>query len=390
MPSLVLKRGRERRIKSGHPWIYAGEVFRWHGDILDGEIVDIRDHRERFLGRGYVNRNSRIVARVLTDQREEIDEGFFRRRIEEAVALRGRTARETDACRLVYSEGDFLPGLIVDRYGDCLVLQTPTLGMDTRKEDVADVLQELLKPAAIYERNDIGVRQHEGLDPQSGFLRGEMDPLVPIRENGLSFLVNVQSGQKTGFFLDQRENRAALRGWVEDGRVLDAFCYTGAFAVYAAASGARETIGLELSAEAVEMARLHAERNGFEDRCRFEVANAFDRLRTYDAAHERFDLVILDPPSFTRSKNSVEGASRGYKEINLRAMKILSPGGYLITCSCSYHVDRDLFLEIVVQAARDARRRIRLLESRGQAADHPILPAASETEYLKCLVLQVV
>ena len=390
MPSLVLKRGKERRIKAGHPWIYAGEVFRWHGEISDGEILDIRDHRERFLGRGYVNRNSQIVARVLTERREEIDEAFLRRRIEEAVALRERTVKGTDAYRLVYSEGDFLPGLIVDRYGDCLVLQTPTMGMEVRKEGLVDTLQELLAPVAIYERNDIGVRRYEGLDLCTGFLRGEMDPLVPIRENGLSFLVDVQSGQKTGFFLDQRENRAALRERVEGGRVLDAFCYTGAFSVYAAAFGAREVVGLELSEEAAESARLHAERNGFGDRCRFEVANAFDLLRAYDAARERFDVVILDPPSFTRSRNSVEGALRGYKEINLRAMKILSAGGYLITCSCSYHVDRDMLLGVVAEAARDARRRIRLIESRGQAMDHPILPVAMETEYLKCLIVQVV
>ena len=389
MPSLVLKRGRERRIKAGHPWVYAGEVFRFHGKFSDGDILDIRDHKERFLGRGYVNRKSQILARVLTDAREEIDEAFFRRRIEDAVALRRRTAEGTDACRLVYSEGDFLPGLIVDQYGDCLVLQTSTLGMDARKEWIADILQDLLNPSAIYERNDMSVRQYEGLDLHKGFLRGETDPLVSIRENDLSFLVDIENGQKTGFFLDQRENRAALWAWVENGRVLDAFCYTGGFSVYAAAFGAREVVGIELSAEAAERARVHATRNGFEDRCRFETANAFDMLRAYDAAHERFDAAILDPPSFARGKGSVEGALRGYKEINLRAMKILHPGGYLITCSCSYHVDWGSFLAIIAEAARDTHRRVRVIESRGQAKDHPVLPAARETEYLKCLILQV-
>lgn len=389
MPALHLRKGREIRIRSGHPWVYAAEVEREKGVFEDGDVVDIRDHQGRFLGRGYVNRRSEIVARMLTDRKEPIDEAFLRGRIQAALAYRERVVRDTEAYRVVFSEGDFLPGLIVDRYGPVLVVQFLTLGMEKRREIILACLDELLQPEAIYERSDVVVRQYEGLPQVRQVLKGSLDTKVPVREHGFAFVADIAQGQKTGLFLDQRENHEAFRGLVSGGRVLDGFCYTGAFGIHAAGYGAAEVLGIDQSEEAVAAATRHADLNGVADRCRFEVGNAFDRLSAFDRAHTRFDLVILDPPAFTRSSDAVGRAIKGYKEINLRAAKILVSGGYLVTCSCSYHVSENTFRNVVLEAVRDAGRSARLVEGRTQARDHPILLAARETQYLKCLILQV-
>jgi len=385
-----LTHARQHRVLLGHPWVYRSEVQDVHGHYRPGDVVEVVDHRGRFVGRGYINPASQIMVRLLTrHQQEPIDREFFRRRIRAALDYRRRVVRDTDACRLIYAEADFLPALIVDKFGDYLCVQTLALGIDVHKATLVELLDEMLSPAGIYERNDVSVRELEGLPLKTGFLKGSFDPLVEIKENGLTFLVDLAGGQKTGYFLDQRENRLALRGLAEGARVLDCFCHTGTFSVYAAFFGATSVLGIDISAEALETARRNAARNGLEKICTFREGNAFDELRAMDRAGERFDLIILDPPAFTKSKETVEGAVRGYKEINLRAMKLLPPGGFLVTCSCSYHMQEELFLEVLMDAARDTGRQLRLVELRRQAKDHPVLPASPETHYLKCAVLQV-
>lgn len=381
--------GRHRRVAAGHPWVYATEVAGVEGDPAPGDLVRVVDARGRFLGRGYINPASQILVRILTrDPGERVDRDFFRRRLAAALEYRRRVAPRAEACRLVFGEADFLPALIVDRFGPYLVLQTLALGIDRFKGLIVEVLVELLRPRGIYERNDVNVRLLEGLDLRTGHLYGDFEPVVPFQEHGLRFTADLARGQKTGFFLDQRENRLALRDLAGGARVLDAFCYSGAFALHAALFGAREVVGVDIAPAAVELAAEHARLNGLADRCRFYAANAFDELRRLAAAGEKFDLVILDPPAFTKSKEALPGAVRGYKEINLRALKLLRPGGFLVTCSCSYHLDEGSFLEVVMAAAADAGRTLRLVELRRQARDHPILPAAPETHYLKCAVFQ--
>ncbi|MHB1041614.1 MAG: class I SAM-dependent rRNA methyltransferase [Eubacteriales bacterium] len=390
MARVKLARNRQPRVTGGHPWIYRTEVEEVTGEYRPGDVVEVVDSRGKFIGKGYINPASEIIIRILTrEQEEEIDRAFFRRRIKAALEYRRRVVRRTNACRLIFAEADFLPALIVDKFGDYLTVQTLALGIDAHKEVIVDVLEELLEPAGIYERNDAPVRKLEGLPRVTGFIKGSFDPVVEIEENGLSFLVDLAGGQKTGYFLDQRENRMSLEGLAGGARVLDCFCHTGTFSVYSARFGAREVQGVDIAAPALEVARLNAEKNGFSDICSFREGNSFDELRAMEKAGEKFDLVILDPPAFTKSKQALEGAARGYKEINLRAMKLLPPGGFLLTCSCSYHMSEDLFLKVVLSAARDVNRHLRLVELRRQAKDHPMLIASPETYYLKCAVIQV-
>ena len=389
MAEVKLTRNRPHRATAGHPWIYKSEVENITGDYRPGDIVEVVDAKNKFLGRGYINPASQILIRLLTrDASEKIDREFFVRRIKAAVEYRRRVVRDTDAYRLIFAEADFLPALIVDKFGETLVVQTLALGIDIHKETIIDILDGLLNPSGIYERNDVGVRELEGLPLKSGFLKGS-DPLVEINENGMAFLVDLEGGQKTGYFLDQRENRMALMGLAQGARVLDCFCHTGTFSVYAAHYGAAEVHGIDIAAPALAVAEKNADRNGFGGFCRFREGNAFDELRALEKAGEKFDLVILDPPAFTKSRQALEGAVRGYKEINLRAMKLLPPGGFLVTCSCSFHMSEDLFLEVILDAARDAGRQLRLVELRRQAKDHPMLLASAETHYLKCAILQV-
>ena len=385
-----LVRNRHPRVAGGHPWVYRTEVEEIAGDYRPGDIVDVVDSRNRFLGRGYINPASQILIRLLTrDPSEKIDRDFFTRRIRAAIDYRARVVRDTDAYRLVFAEADFLPALIVDRFGDYLSVQTLALGMDLQKETLVEILDGLLQPSGIYERNDVAVRELEGLPLQTGFLKGPFNPLVEIHENGLTFLVDLAGGQKTGYFLDQRENRMALRGLAREARVLDCFCHTGTFSMYAAFYGAREVHGIDIASTALAVAEENARRNGFGEVCLFREGNAFDELRALEKAGVKYDLVILDPPAFTKSKQALAGAVRGYKEINLRAMKLLPPGGFLVTCSCSFHMKEALFIEVILDAARDAGRQLRLVELRRQAKDHPMLLASPETHYLKCAVLQV-
>jgi len=389
MATVFLRRGKEKRLATGHLWIYEGEIEQVQGELGEGEVVDVRTAAGRFLGRGTYTSRSKIAVRLLTHRQEEIDEEFFRKRLTEAIAYRNQLRIDATGYRLVYSEGDLLPGLIVDCYGDALVIQTTTVGMESRKPLIVQLLAELLNPRYIYERNDMNVRKLEGLPVVKGFLWGEGETLMEIQESGVRFLVDIEGGQKTGFFLDQRENRRAVAEYVQGGDVLDAFCYTGGFAIHAARAGARSVLGIENSEAAVAMARQNAELNGVHDRCTFIVGNTFDHLRRLSEEGRQFDAVILDPPAFVKTKSALAGGLAGYKEINLRALKLLRPGGILVSCSCSFHVDEALLLAVVADAARDARRTLRLVESRGQARDHPVLPSMPETRYLKCLIFRV-
>ncbi len=390
MAVVQLARGRSRRIAAGHPWVYQTEVEAVKGHVEPGDIVDVVDHRGKFHGRGYINPASQILVRLLTSHEEPVDAGFFQRRLTRAWEYRRRMLPGADACRVVFGEADFLPGLIVDRFGPVLVVQTLALGIDRWRPEIVDILQDMLAPEGIYERNDARVRELEGLPLRTGVLWGKVPDRVQITENGLQVHVDVIGGQKTGYFLDQRENRAAIRPLCRGGRVLDAFCHTGGFALNACAGGAREVLAMDISEEALAVVGENAALNDCAGRIHIRAGNAFDVLREMQQAREQFDVVVLDPPAFAKSKGALEGAARGYKEINLRALKLLVPGGFLVTCSCSYHMDPALFRAVVEDAALDAHRRLRLLAQRAQAIDHPILVGYDESHYLKCLIYEVI
>ncbi len=388
MFTLTLAAGKETRLQSGHPWIYRSEIARVEDEGEPGVMAHVRDSRGRFLGQAMANLKSQIAGRLLSRQEAPIDAAFFAGRIREALARCGRSVQGPDGCRLIHGEADHLPGLIVDRYGDLLVVQFLTAGMERVRQTLLAALRDLIQPRAIYERNDASFRKLEGLELRKGFAWGEGETSLWIQEGGVSFFVEVAEGQKTGFFLDQRDNRQVVKRLAAGREVLDCFCYSGGFALSAAAGGAASVIGIDLSAQAIAWAQRAAARNDLSPRCTFMVANAFDALRSFDREERRFGLVILDPPAFTKGKGALEGALRGYKEINLRAMKLLVPGGILVTCSCSYHVDAPMFLEMLRAAAADAHREFHLREVRTQAPDHPVLLAARETQYLKCAVLE--
>ncbi len=390
MAIVHLARGKNERAVSGHPWIFQGEVYNIRGDYQPGDIVTVVDHRGLFVGKGYINPKSQIIVRLLTQHDDQIDKEFFRRRLEKAWAHRQRLLPDTTACRVVFGEADFLPGLIVDKFGDVLVVQALSLGIERWLHDIADILMDLLKPVGIYERNDVPVRELEGLKQRKGFLRGEFDTQLIIEENGLKIHVDVENGQKTGYFLDQRDNRRAIRPYSKGGRVLDCFSNVGGFALNAAAAGAREVIAVDASAEAIRAAEANARLNGLENLISYQEGNAFDILRKMEVEKERFDVIVLDPPAFAKNKGALEGAVRGYKEINLRALRMIPEGGFLVTCSCSYHMTPELFKAVVADAALDARRRLRLIEDRAQGPDHPIVVGYDESHYLKCLIYEVI
>ncbi|HEY3424368.1 MAG TPA: class I SAM-dependent rRNA methyltransferase [Negativicutes bacterium] len=387
--NVVLRKGAQHRVESGHPWVYQTEIATINGDFKPGDIVDVYNFRQRFIGRGFINPRSQIIVRLLTREQEVIDRDFFKKRIAAAWRYRQRFISEPEYCRLIFGEADFLPGLIVEKFGAYFVIQTLALGIDVHKETIVSILEELFQPEGIYERNDVPVRRLEGLEQQKGYLKGQFPTLLKVQENGITFYADIENGQKTGFFYDQRENRTMLKYLVKDAEVLDCFCHTGSFSIHAALYGAKKVLSIDISEDAIDLAKKNAELNGVSSVCEFKVANAFDTLRSMADKEQQFDVVILDPPAFTKNRAGLEGAARGYKEINLRGLKMVRPGGYLVTCSCSYHMDRDLFKAIVVDAARDARREIREVEYRTQSKDHPILPAAAETEYLKFLVVEV-
>ena len=384
---LHIHTGHERRLLLGHPWVFSNEIGSELRHYEPGSLVDVYTHGGTFVGRGYINPRSLIAVRLLSQRREVFDGAFFRRRIEAALRRRERLFPGTQSYRLVYSEGDLLPGLIIDRYNDHLVLQALTLGMELRTEAICEALDSLLQPRAIVARNDVGVRTLEGLPLEKKLLRGSLQAPVEIWEDDVRFRVDPWEGQKTGFYLDQRENRCTLGALLSGERVLDAFCYSGAWALHAARAGAKEVIGVDESPKAIQWASDHARDNGLQQICRFTAANVFDYLREADARHERFDAIVLDPPAFVKSRSKLREGLQGYWEINRRAMRMLNPGGYLITCSCSYHVDPEAFRAMLSRATRAARRSVVLLEMRSQGKDHPALLPVAESAYLKCAVL---
>ncbi len=385
MKTLVLKPQRTQRIRSGHPWVFAGEVQKISGEEQPGEIVQVKDAKGKFVGLGTVNPNSNILVRLLTRQEETIDDAFWRARLEEAIAIRQDYLTGTNACRLVHSEADGLPGLVVDRYGDYLSVQILAMGIEVRKDLIVQTLVDLLKPKGIYERSDVSVRRLEGLEERRGVLWGDAPPeAVIIQEGPYKLQVDIPGGQKTGFFLDQRPNRLRVGELAKGRRVLNAFSYNGGFTMAAALGGATEVVSVDISAEAIAQGEANAALNGVADRCKWVTANAFDFLREQEKAKELYDLIILDPPAFTKSKESIPGAIRGYKEINLRAIRMLKPGGMLVSASCSHHMDAGTFVSVIQDAANDSGRRLRQLDLRGAGIDHPVLPAAPETNYLKC------
>ena len=381
----VTKKGADR-LRAGHPWVFSSDVAD-RGDATPGSVVKVLDHRRRPLGVAHYSSTSQITLRFLSSQVEPVDRAFFLRRLCAAADHRQRVVRDSDSYRLVHAEGDFLPALIVDRYGDYLTIQTLNQGMDAAKDTLLDCLKELFTPAGIVARNDVAVRAKEGLPLSSSVLVGDVPPRVVIQMNGLTLQVDLLGGQKTGVYLDQRENYLAAARYAT-GEALDCFSSTGGFALHLAGK-CQHVEGVDSSAAALETARANAHLNHFSN-VEFREADAFDLLAGYAAAGRRFSMVVLDPPAFAKSRGNLESAARGYKEINLRALRLLSSGGVLVSCSCSHHISEAMLLEIIAEASLDAGRRLRVLERRTQAQDHPILLTVPETHYLKCLIFEVV
>jgi 23S rRNA (cytosine1962-C5)-methyltransferase len=385
-----LYKGKGRKAESGHAWIYTDEIEEYDGEYTNGDIVEVYNFRHDFIGKGFINDVSKITIRLLTrDINEEIDEEFFRKRLREAWEYRKKVI-DTSSCRFVFGEADFLPGLTIDKYEDYYVVQSLALGIDKYKELIVKLLVEEYGAKGVYERSDAAVRQLEGMEPAKGFLTAPFNTMVQIVENGVKYNVDLENGQKTGFFLDQKENRKAIHRICKDAEVLDCFTHTGSFALNAGIASAKSVLGLDVSEYAVEFATKNAELNGLSEIVKFECHNVFDVLPQWAKEGRRYDVVIIDPPAFTKSRDTISGAKRGYKEINLRAMKLVKPGGYLVSCSCSHFMNPELFKETIAEAARDARRTLRQVEYRTQSADHPILWNSDESYYLKFYVFQVI
>ena len=387
MADVILLPGKEKRVWSGHPWVFRSDIARTKGNPAPGATVRLTASNGRFLAMAVYNPASQIALRILSHREEPIDDAFIRQRVHEAVEYR-RAFADLTSCRLIFAESDGLPAVIVDAFGDVLVMQCLCLGMEQYKDAICDALMDEMHPRGIYERGDVPVRELEGLRQVTGVLRGTVPDRVMMEENGVKFWVDVKNGQKTGFFLDQKENRAAIAPFVKGKQVLDCFTHTGSFALHAAKFGAAQVTGVDISEFACDCARENAALNGF-DNVDFVAANAFDYLKEQCALGAQYDVVILDPPAFTKTRAAVEAAARGYKEINLRGMKLVKSGGYLVTCSCSQHMLPGQFKDVVLSAARDARVRLMQVEYRTQGRDHPILPAAPETQYLKCGIFRV-
>jgi 23S rRNA (cytosine1962-C5)-methyltransferase len=396
LPTVILKPGEADRIVAGHPWIYSGEILRVTQTLADGELVQVKDHRQRFLGTGFFNSKSKIHVRILSPERVEVDEQFFEERIRAALAVRQKHLPNATSFRVVNAESDFLSGLIVDKYEDVLVLQISSLGMDKRKSQIVTALQKIFSPRAILERSDVGSRKFEGLMESSGILAGELSGPVFVNLNGLKFETDLVSGHKTGMYLDQQINYQAVSQFAKDAQVLDCFSFLGGFGLHAAHAGAAHVHFLDQSADAIEASKRNGAANGLAEKCSFETINVFDWLKANTAVrpHERviprFDLIILDPPSFTRNRASVPDALRGYKEIHLRALKLLRIGGTLATFCCSHHVSAELFQDSLLSAAFDTRKTLRRAATYMQSPDHPIIPMIPETEYLKGFAFEVV
>jgi len=386
---VILKKNEERRQRLGHPWIFSNEIERFEGEVEDGGVVDVYSYGHTFLGRGHLNRQSLISVRILTREPEEVDRAFFRDRIRRAIKYRFSFAADRDACRLVFSEGDFLPGLVVDKYLDCLSVQITTLGMEKQKEILLDVLEEVLEPSAIVLRNDTSARAQEGLPQEKTVARGScMKPLL-VRDMSLLTVVDLLNSQKTGLYLDQSENRSVLEDFVQGKRVLDCFCYGGAWGVDAARIGAVQSVLVDASPRALKMAEQCAFLNGVSRKCNLVQENCFSYLRTLQMAGEKFDVVIHDPPGLVKSRGKLRSGVELYERINSAAMKLLNPGGILVTSSCSHNVDREIFLSLLARAASQAGREAQIVEIRSQSRDHPIQLPGRVSEYLKCVTLKV-
>ena len=392
---VTLKKGEGRFLKSGGLWVYDNEIATIMGSFVNGDIVLVHDFDGYPMGRGFINTNSKITVRLLSrDENQHIDEDFFEKRVRDAWEYRKKVT-DTSSCRLIFGEADFLPGLVVDKFSDVLVVQSLALGIDKMKMTIIRLLEEVLaadgvKIRGVFERSDAKVREQEGMERVKGFLSEPFDTSVEIVENGVHYLVDVKDGQKTGFFLDQKYNRLAVQKLCKDARVLDCFTHTGSFALNAAYAGAKEVIGVDASELGVEQARKNASLNGLENVASFVCEDVFELLPRLEKEGEKFDVVILDPPAFTKSRNSIKNAIKGYREINLRGMKLVKDGGYLCTCSCSHFMDYELFTKTINQAAHNVHKRLRQVEYRTQAPDHPILWAADESYYLKFYIFQVV
>ncbi len=391
---VTLKKGQGRALKSGGLWIYDNEIESVTGDFADGDVAAVHDFDGYPLGRGFLNTNSKIRVRMMTRNKEQkINQDFIKMRVRNAWEYRKRTV-DTGSCRLIFGEADWLPGLVVDKFSDVLVVQSLALGIDRFKEEIISDLKECLaedgiRIRGVYERSDAKVRLQEGMELKKGFLGPEFDPKVEITENGVRYLVDVKDGQKTGFFLDQKYNRRAIQSLCRNAKVLDCFTHTGSFALNAGIAGADCVLGVDASRLAVTQAEENAALNGLSERVKFTCADVFELLPELERRGETYDVVILDPPAFTKSRNSVKNAVKGYREINLRAMKRVRDGGYLATCSCSHFMDAELFAKTIHQAAGNVHRRLRQVEFRTQAPDHPILWAAEESYYLKFYIFQV-
>lgn len=389
MAKFFLRKKIGDRVINGHPWIFGNELGDSEGEAEAGDIVEVYSSNGSFVGKGYINPASQIRIRLLTrDKNEVIDESFFLKRIQEAWAYRQQIGY-VENCRLIFGEADQLPALIIDKFNEYFVIQSLALGIERWKGAIVKALQTIFKPKGIYERNDVPVRTLEGMEQIKGFLSEPFDTNIIINENGLKFHVDIENGQKTGYFLDQQDNRRAIQHIVKGGDVLEVFCYTGTFSLHAAHYGAKSVLGLDISENAVAAARRNATLNGYENICKFESVNAFDVLKQWVKDGRKYDTVILDPPAFTKSRENIQKAITGYKEINLRGMKLVKPGGFLVTASCTNLVPPDMFLDIIGKAAKDARRTLRQVVWQTQASDHPILWNVPSTQYLKFLIVQV-
>jgi 23S rRNA (cytosine1962-C5)-methyltransferase len=389
MSTVYLKRKISTRVANGHPWIFNNEVEKVEGEVNGGEIAEVFSHDKKFIGKGYINPKSQILVRLLTrNKSDEINEQFFVDQIKKCWDYRKQIGY-SENCRLVFGEADSLPQLIIDKFNEYFVIQTMALGIDIWKPAIVKALNTIFKPRGIYERNDVPVRELEGMPQQKGFLSDPFDTKIIIHENGLRFYVDIENGQKTGYFLDQHDNRRTIQHIVKGADVLGAFTFSGSFEIHAAHYGAKSVLGLDISANAIQQAIQNAELNGVSDICRFETANAFDVLKQWGREGRQYDVVMLDPPAFTKSRETLQKAITGYKEINLRGMKLVKPGGFLVSSSCTSLVSPELFLQVIDMAAKDARRKIRQVVFQTQSADHPVIRSIENTQYLKFLIIQV-
>ena len=393
---VTLKKGEGRTIKAGGAWIYDNEIDTIMGSFENGDIIIVKDFDGYPMGKGFINQNSKIRIRMLTRHADqEINENFLRMRVKNAWEYR-KTTVDTSSCRVIFGEADFLPGLVIDKFSDVLVVESLALGIDRMKEEIVDILKEVLSEDGItirgvYERSDAKVRQNEGMERVKGFIGEEFDTKVEIVENGVRYMVDVKDGQKTGFFLDQKYNRRRVARIAQGHTVLDCFTHTGSFALNAAKGGAKRVTAVDVSAEACRMTGLNAVKNGVADRLEVRQADVFALLDELEAAHTHpYDFIILDPPAFTKSRNSIKNAVKGYREINLRGLKLVKDGGFLVTCSCSHFMDPELFAKTIREASHGAHKRLRQVEFKTQGPDHPILWAADESYYLKFYIFQVV